>query len=253
MTASSPQTSAPHPQLGDYYSSDGERRSMLGSLFDRNASRYDAITQWLSFGTGRWHRAQALKRAGVGPGTKMLDVACGTGLVTLAAQDLVADRGSVIGLDASFGMLSEAKARGCKQLLHGMAEHLPFADNAFDLVTMGYALRHVVDLDIVFAEYFRTLRPGGQVVLMEIARPDSKVTMAIARFYMRTVVPKFAGIGADNQSASTLMRYYWDTIEHCVPMPVITAALTRAGFTDVRVKTWFSGLVKDYVGIKPAV
>ncbi|MGI9492883.1 MAG: class I SAM-dependent methyltransferase [Geminicoccaceae bacterium] len=225
---------------------------MLSALFDRNAGRYDAITQWFSLGSGRWHRSQALKRAGVSAGTAMLDVACGTGLVTLAAQNMVGQHGCVIGLDASYGMLSEAKARGCEKLLHGVAEHLPFPESSFDIVTMGYALRHVVDLDIVFAEYFRTLKPGGQVVLMEIARPESKMTYAIARLYMKTLVPTLAGIGSKNQSATKLMRYYWDTIEHCVPKPVITAALDRAGFVDVHVESWFSGLVKDYTAIKPS-
>ncbi len=251
MTSGTRPSTAPHPTLRDYYRSDGERRSMLGELFDRNAGRYDAITQWLSFGTGRWHRSQALKRAGVRSGISMLDVACGTGLVARAGQSLVGEEGSVIGLDASFGMLSEAKAQGCNKLLHGIAEHLPFPDRSFDVLTMGYALRHVVDLDIVFAEYCRVLKPGGQVLLLEIARPESKISLAVAKFYMKTLVPTFAGLGAKNQSANTLMRYYWDTIEHCVPMPVITEALARAGFTDVHVKSWFGGLIKDYSARRP--
>ncbi len=252
MTVTTDPTTAPHPELTEYYRSEGERRSMLGALFDGNAGRYDAITQWFSLGSGRWHRAQALKRAGVGAGTTMLDVACGTGLVTLAAQNMIGNHGHVIGLDASHGMLKEAKAQGCEKLLRGVAERLPFPDNSFDIVTMGYALRHVVDLDIVFAEYFRALRPGGQVVLMEIAKPESKMTFAVARFYMKTLVPAVAGLGPKNESAAKLMRYYWDTIEHCVPKPVITAALSRAGFVDVHVKSWFSGLVKDYTAHKPA-
>lgn len=252
MTAGRHPATAPHPELREYYQSDRERRSMLGTLFDRNAGRYDAITQLFSLGTGRWHRAQALKRAGVGAGSVMLDVACGTGQVTLAGQALVGEQGQVIGLDASYGMLNEARARGCKKLLHGMAERLPFVDGSFDIVTMGYALRHVADLDTVFTEYFRTLRPGGQVVLMEIARPESRMTLTVARFYMKTLVPRLAGISAQNQSTATLMRYYWETIEHCVPAPVITKTLTRAGFADVHVKSWFGGLVKDYLGTKPA-
>ena len=251
MNSGSHPSTAPHPTLEEYYRSDGERRSMLDKLFDRNADRYDAITQWFSLGSGRWHRAQILKRAGVGAGTSLLDVACGTGLVTRAAEKLIGDQGSVIGLDASFGMLCEAKSRGCNKLLHGVAEHLPFPDNSFDVVTMGYALRHVVDLDIVFAEYFRTLKPGGRLILMEIARPESRICLAAARFYMKGVVPRLASIGAKNKSATMLMRYYWDTIEHCVPMPVIKEALARAGFADVKVDSLFSGLIKDYWATKP--
>ena len=252
MAASTQQATAPHPELKEYYRSEGERRSMLGTLFDRNADRYDAITQWMSLGSGRWYRARTLRRAGVTSGTKLLDVACGTGLVTLSAQEMVGDEGTAIGLDASYGMLAEAKACGCRKLLHGVAERLPFPDDAFDIVTMGYALRHVADLDVTFSEYFRSLRPGGKVLLMEIARPESRFALTFARFYMKTVVPTVAGLGRKNESAATLMRYYWDTIEHCVPMPVITAALTRAGFTDVKVETLFGGLIKDYTAHKPA-
>lgn len=245
-------STAPHPKLKEYYRSDVERRTMLDTLFDRNASRYDAITQWLSLGSGRWHRSQILKHAGVGKDTALLDVACGTGLVTLEAQKLVGDHGTVVGLDASFGMLGEAKSRGCKKLLHGVAERLPFPDAAFDVVSMGYALRHVVDLNVVFAEYFRSLKPGGRLVLMEIARPESRISFGAARFYMRTIVPTLAGMGTRNDSATKLMRYYWDTIEHCVPMPVITEALTNAGFADVHVTRLFGGLIKDYWATKPA-
>jgi demethylmenaquinone methyltransferase/2-methoxy-6-polyprenyl-1,4-benzoquinol methylase len=224
---------------------------MLGSLFDRSAGSYDAITQWLSFGTGRWHRSQVLKRAGVGPGTALLDVACGTGQLTLEGQALAGESGCVIGLDASIGMLAEAKARGCRRLSRGMAERLPFADGMFDLVSMGYALRHVRDLETAFAEYRRVLKPGGRLVLLEIARPESRLALACARLYMKTIVPKLASIGAHDSSAGTLMRYYWDTIEHCVPAEAITAALAASGFQDVRIDRWCSGLVKDYHAVKP--
>ncbi len=251
MAAETHPATAPHPALGEYYSSDRERRTMLGSLFDRSAGSYDAITQWLSFGTGRWHRAQVLKRAGVGAGTVMLDVACGTGQVTLAGQALAGKSGRVIGLDASLGMLEEAKARGCEHLSRGMAEQLPFPDGTFDVLSMGYALRHARDLETVFTEYRRVLKPGGRLVLMEIARPDSRLTLAFARLYMKTIVPKFASIGAHDPSAGTLMRYYWDTIEHCVPAEAITSALAVSGFEGVRVDRWFSGLVKDYHACRP--
>ncbi len=251
MTTSSNATAAPHPALKDYYGSDSERRRMLDALFDRNAGRYDAITQWFSLGSGRWYRSRTLQRASVKAGTVLLDVACGTGLVTTAAQKLVGTQGTVVGLDASLGMLHEAKAQGCNKLLHGVAERLPFPEGTFDVVTMGYALRHVSDLHLVFAEYCRVLKPGGQLVLMEIARPESRVCLAFARFYMGTVVPIFAGLGAKNESAATLMRYYWDTIEHCVPRSVITSALDQTGFDDVKVETLFGGLIKDYWATKP--
>lgn len=252
MITETDMATVPHPELRDYYGSEAERRALLGNLFDSSAGSYDAITQWLSLGSGRWHRSQVLKRVGVGAGTVMLDVACGTGQVTLAGQDRVGDQGAVIGLDASIGMLKEAKRRGCRRLSHGRAEQLPFPDEAFDVVTMGYALRHVTDLETTFADYLRVLKPGGRVVLMEIARPESRIARALARLYMKTLVPRLTSIGTKDPGAGTLMRYYWDTIEHCVPAESITGALKRSGFDDVRIDSWFSGLVKDYHAVRPA-
>jgi demethylmenaquinone methyltransferase/2-methoxy-6-polyprenyl-1,4-benzoquinol methylase len=246
MAAETQSATTPHPALTDYYGSDRERRTMLDSLFDRSAGSYDRITQWLSFGTGRWHRSQVLKRAGVKAGTAMLDIACGTGQVTLEGQALTGETGYVIGLDASFGMLQAAKARGGQRLSRGMAEQLPFPDATFDVVSMGYALRHARDLETVFAEYRRVLKPGGRLVLMEIARPESRLMLAFARLYMKTIVPKITRVSAEDPSAGTLMSYYWDTIEHCVPAEAITAALNVSGFDDIRVDRWFSGLIKDY-------
>ncbi|MGI9435438.1 MAG: class I SAM-dependent methyltransferase [Geminicoccaceae bacterium] len=252
MAANTDNPTTPHPELNAYYGSESERRSMLGELFDRSAGSYDAITQWLSLGTGRWHRSQVLKRAGVTTGFTMLDVACGTGQVTRVGQALAGETGKVIGLDASLGMLREARSRGCGRLSQGMAETLPFPDRTFDVVTMGYALRHAADLNTVFAEYLRVLKPGGQVILMEIARPDSRLTLGLARFYMKTLVPRLTGIGTQDPSAGKLMSYYWDTIEHCVPAPTITAALDRSGFEAVCIQSWCGGLVKDYFGQRPA-
>ena len=251
MATNARPTTVPHPKLSDYYGSERERRAMLGGLFDRSAGSYDAITQWLSFGTGRWHRSQVLKRAGVKAGTTMLDIACGTGQVTLAGQALAGHDGCVIGLDASIGMLREARARGCRRLSHGMAEQLPFPDRTFDVVTMGYALRHVTDLETAFADYLRVLKPGGRVVLLEIARPESRIALSLAKLYMKTIIPRLTSVGTHNASAGTLMRYYWDTIEHCVPAEAITGALEQTGFEAVRIDSWFSGLVKDYHAVRP--
>lgn len=221
-------------------------------MFDQSAGSYDAISQWMSFGTGRRHRGQVLRHAGLSAGCSMLDVACGTGQVALAGQGLVGATGCVIGLDVSLGMLAQARQNGCRQVLGGIAESLPFADCSFDVLSMGYALRHAANLDTVFAEYHRVLKPGGQVILMEIAQPESRFVRAFTRWYMKTLVPGVVAIGTGDRNAATLMRYYWDSIQHCVPAATITSALDGAGFVDVHVRSWCGGLVKDYFGTRRA-
>jgi len=94
---------------------------------------------------------------------------------------------------------------------------------------MGYALRHVADLTATFSEYRRVLRPGGRVLVLEITRPNSRLGLALTRFYLGRVVPALAFAGGG--SSRELFRYYWETIEHCVPPAVIVEALAAAGFS----------------------
>jgi demethylmenaquinone methyltransferase / 2-methoxy-6-polyprenyl-1,4-benzoquinol methylase len=182
------------------------------------------------FGSGAWYRRQALARAGLAPGQAVLDVACGTGVLSKGARALVGESGRVLGLDASFGMLLRAREHGIRPLARGLAEALPFADASFDLLSMGYALRHVGDLRTTFREYRRVLRPGGRLLLLEITPPSSRRARGALRFYLRRIAPGLARIGRRGAEARELMEYYWDTIETCQPPDVILACLGEAGF-----------------------
>ncbi|WP_237181238.1 class I SAM-dependent methyltransferase [Roseomonas haemaphysalidis] len=236
MTARLPQDApaAPHPDLSGYYAGSAERAGFVRRLFDDTAPQYDRINSVFSLGTGAWYRRQALARAGLRPGMTVLDVACGTGLVTREALRIVGPGGTVMGLDPSAGMLAEARATGAP-LLQGRAEAIPLPNGSVDMLTMGYALRHVADLSVAFAEYRRVLRPGGRVLLLEIGRPDSARALRFARFYLGRVVPALCRLTAPR--AGTLMQYYWDTIEACVPADTILRHLGQAGFRDVGCET----------------
>ncbi len=103
-----PQPGAPHPTLTAYYAGPDERSAFVRRLFDATASDYDSINQVFSFGTGRHYRAQVLRRMGLTPGARVLDVATGTGMVAAAARELVGPSDSVTALDLSAGMLRAA-------------------------------------------------------------------------------------------------------------------------------------------------
>jgi demethylmenaquinone methyltransferase/2-methoxy-6-polyprenyl-1,4-benzoquinol methylase len=241
----------PHPPLREYYQADAARQRFLNDLFDRTADRYRAIDKVTGFGSGLWYRRWALRQAGVRPGMRVLDVGCGPGLTTQAALRLVGSTGSVIGLDPSSGMLREARKGPCRNLVQGVGEELPFPDGAFDFVSMGYALRHVSDLQTAFREYRRVLRPGGIVLLLEISRPRSAALLTASRFYIRTVMGVGFARATGNPELRTLMRYWWDTTEHCVPPEAILSALGDAGFGECQVRELFNGLIKDYRAVKP--
>ncbi len=166
-----PHARAPHPALTVYYATSDERAAFVRGLFDATADDYDRSNQIFSFGTGRRYRAQALRRVGLAPGAHVLDVATGTGMVAAAAHELVGTTGSVTALDLSAEMLRAAARHPGLHLVQGATDALPLADTQFDLVTMGYALRHVGNLDLTFIECARVLRPGGRVLLLEIGRP----------------------------------------------------------------------------------
>ncbi len=239
----------PHPALTAYYAGAAEREGFVRRLFDATAGDYDAINQVFSFGTGRRYRALALRRAGLVPGSRVLDVATGTGMVAAAALRLVGPSGSVTALDLSAGMLRRARRHAGLLLVQGSVDALPLADAQFDLLTMGYALRHVASLDAAFAEFARVLRPGGRVLLLEIGRPDGRLARGLARAYLGRLVPKLSRLVGAGRQAETLMRYYWDTIDSCVPPDAILAALRGNGLRDARCATEF-GIFRTYTATR---
>jgi demethylmenaquinone methyltransferase/2-methoxy-6-polyprenyl-1,4-benzoquinol methylase len=222
---------APHAPLLDYYHAPLARAGFVRDLFDRTAHSYDRINGVLSFGSGGWYRRKALQRAGLKPGDRMLDVAAGTGLVAREGLAILGRPADVIGLDLSLGMLGEARRALPIPLIQSRAEELPLADASVDFVSMGYALRHVTDLGLLFAEFRRVLRPGGRVLVMEIARPESRLGYALVKAYVGRVVPALSRLLG--QDSRTLMRYYWDTIDACVPPAEILRQLGEAGLQDV--------------------
>jgi demethylmenaquinone methyltransferase / 2-methoxy-6-polyprenyl-1,4-benzoquinol methylase len=249
------QTSAPivppHPPLGGYHPAHVSRQRFLNDLFDRTADRYRAIDRVTGFGSGLWYRRWALRQAGLRKGMRVLDVGCGPGLTTQAALRLVGPTGSVVGLDPSSGMLREARKGPCRTLIQGVGEELPFADGTFDFLSMGYALRHVSDLGMAFREYRRILRPGGIVLLLEISRPRSAALLTASRFYIRTVMGAGFARATGNPDLRTLMRYWWDTTEHCVAPEAILSALGQVGFAACELRELFNGLIRDYRAVKP--
>ncbi|HID49110.1 MAG TPA: methyltransferase domain-containing protein [Chromatiales bacterium] len=244
-------TLPPHPVLKDYYDDEAGRRKRVRQLFDASAPDYDGINRLMSLGTGERYRREALQRAGLKQGQIVLDIGCGTGVLASHEQAMVGPDGLVIGVDPSPGMLREAVRRGVKRLALGCGEALPIRDRSVDFLSMGYALRHVPDLARTFAEYLRVLKPGGTLLLLEIAPPRSRLGFQLTKFYMKHVIPLATRLGTRNRDAQRLMSYYWDTVEQCVPPALILEALQRAGFEEPRRKVLF-GIFGEYTARRAA-
>lgn len=240
---------APHTPLPAYYGDEAEHQQFLLRIFDDTAPDYDRIERVLALGSGPWYRRKALERAGLVAGAQVLDVGIGTGLVAREALTLIGPRGLLVGVDPSPGMMGQVTLPGV-ELVRGRAEALPRPDASSDFISMGYALRHIADVNAAFAEFFRVLRPGGRLLVLEISKPAGRTGTAVLKAYMRGVVPLIARVVAQGHDTAELWRYYWDTIEACIAPESVLAALRAAGFEGVKRHTEL-GIFSEYSAIKP--
>ncbi len=222
----------------------------MRDIFNRTAADYDRVEYAMSIGSGARYRRQALLRAGLSGGMHALDVGTGTGLVAKQALQIVGKSGSVTGVDPGIGMLAAGALPARIHAIAAMGERLPLAAARFDFLSMGYALRHVSDVRAVFAEFYRVLKPGGRLCLLEITRPARPLAVAVLKFYMRKCVPLFARLVGRHADTATLMRYYWDTIETCLAPAALIDALNGAGFANVQ-RHVVMGIFSEYRAQRP--
>jgi demethylmenaquinone methyltransferase / 2-methoxy-6-polyprenyl-1,4-benzoquinol methylase len=240
---------APHVPLTDYYKTEQDRQAYLRQIFDNTAPDYDRIESMLAWGTGSRYRKEALIRGGLKTGMKVLDVGVGTGLVAAQACILAGDTALVTGVDPSPGMMAASKLPDTMVLIEGRAESLPFPDNHFDFLSMGYALRHISDLSVAFGEFERVLKPGGRLCLLEITRPQNRFARWLLKSYMRGVIPILTRFVSTKKDNETLWRYFWDSIEACVPPEQVLATLNATGLTQV-VRHLEIGIFSEYQATK---
>lgn len=240
---------APHIPLTDYYRTEQDRQDYLRHIFDNTAADYDHIEAIFAWGSGSRYRRQALIRAGLKAGMKVLDVGVGTGLVAAQACILAGDPALVTGVDPSPGMMAAADLPDTMVLMEARAESLPFPDNHFDFLSMGYALRHISDLGVAFAEFERVLKPGGRLCILEITQPRNRFARWLLRSYMRGLVPFLTRFVSRQRDTATIWRYHWDSIEACVPPEQVMAALSAAKFTQVK-RHLELGMFSEYQAVK---
>jgi demethylmenaquinone methyltransferase/2-methoxy-6-polyprenyl-1,4-benzoquinol methylase len=239
----------PHPTLPGRYTSPEAKPAFVNQLFDRGARHYDGVVNWGFLHSGSFYRRWVQQRHGLKPGHRVLDVACGTGLVAVEAAKIVGDPALITCLDPSAGMLAEARKKLAATFVQGRAEELPFPDNTFDFLTMGYALRHVMELERTFAEYHRVLKPGGKVLILEVTKPASRFGNFFFRLYFGRIYPALTQLFTRSRDAREMMAYYWETMDRCVPPEAVMAAMRAGGFADVK-RAHPAGMFSEYTAVK---
>ncbi len=170
-------------------------------MFDAIAPRYELVNRIITFGLDTQWRKTTLKSLGLPSGSRLLDLACGTGDFTRMATSAGFD---VVGADLSLGMLSAAK--GLERGVEADAAHLPFPSHAFDGLLCGYALRNFTDLDGAIAEMGRVLRPGGRLAILEVAAPKSRFLRFGYELWFNRCVPFLGGLLSDKQAYAYLPK-----------------------------------------------
>lgn len=219
-------------------------------MFGRVAPRYDLLNHLLSFQADRyWRRFTVGKVRDIAarPGARVIDLCCGTGDLLVALAEV--GRGPVFGSDFCRPMLAAAaaKAGGRARLIEADALELPLPDASFDLVTIAFGLRNLVNYRAGLAEMHRLLRAGGGLAVLEFSRPRGRLVGPVYDWYFRHVLPR---LGGAISGAGGAYRYLQRSVEKFFSPEELSDAMRAAGFRDVRWWPLTSGIAVLHVGLK---
>jgi ubiquinone/menaquinone biosynthesis methyltransferase len=233
--------------LDSAFASPQAKRRYVRNLFATIADRYDLITRLLSYGQdARWKR-RLVRMAGVAKGERALDLACGTGDIAIA----LADRGArSVGVDITHRMIQLAAPKSSTvRFLTGDMMTLPFRSATFDLVTTGYGLRNVPDLDGALDEIARVLKPGGRMLSLDFNRPDNPVVRAAYLSYLAVVG---STLGWVLHRDPDTYRYIPASIRRYPGARGVADKLRARGFSNVRVVPLLFGLMSLHLADRTA-
>ncbi|MBN3555920.1 demethylmenaquinone methyltransferase [Fictibacillus nanhaiensis] len=229
------------------------KEERVHSVFEKISDQYDYMNDLISFKQHSKWRKDTMKRMKVQPGNQCLDVCCGTGEWTFALAEEVGTEGKVVGLDFSQNMLNVGIEKLKKRrtpgvtFIHGNAMELPFEDNSFDFVTIGFGLRNVPDYLQTLKEMARVVKPGGRVVCLETSHPTVPVFKQLFKFYFTYIMPVFGKL-----FAKSYQEYAWlqESTEAFLTKEELKELFKQAGLSNVEVKSYALGAAAMHTGKK---
>ncbi|CCH76770.1 Menaquinone biosynthesis methyltransferase ubiE [Nostocoides japonicum T1-X7] len=219
----------------------------VAAMFDDVAGRYDVTNDVLSLGQDRLWRRAVHEAVGARAGERVLDIAAGTG----TSSEPFADHGvCVVPADFSLGMLRVGKQRRPDlPFTAADAMRLPFADDAFDAVTMSFGLRNVADVDAALGEFLRLTRPGGRLVICEFSHPTNRAFRKVyTEYLMRSLPPVARRVSSDPES----YVYLAESIMAWPAQRELAERVRAAGWTDVAWRNLTGGIVALHRATAPS-
>lgn len=235
-----------------YKEEKSSKKAQVAKMFDNISHRYDFLNHFLSLGIDKGWRRKAVKLLEPLKPKNILDVATGTG--DFALQSLQLNPEKIIGVDISEGMLDVGRKKirdknldNRVELRSGDSENLPFEENKFDAVTVGFGVRNFENLEQGLREIFRVLRPGGMAVILEFSRPRTFPFRQIYSFYFKFILPKIGRIVSSDKAAYT---YLPESVEAFPDGDDFIHILQQVGFKNTQCRSLTFGISSIYIGTK---
>jgi demethylmenaquinone methyltransferase/2-methoxy-6-polyprenyl-1,4-benzoquinol methylase len=223
-----------------------ERARYVHNVFGGIARRYNLMNRLMTAGQDMRWRREAIRRLGLRPGERLLDLGAGTG--DLGREALRQQPGiHLVAADFSLEMMLAGQASGPLPWLNADALQLPFADGSFEAVVSGFLMRNVGNLEAALKEQQRVLKPGGRILILETTRPRSGILSPFVRFYMRQVIPWIGGLVSGNREA---YRYLPASSEGFLSAEELAGRMTSAGFSNVGFHRRMAGTIAIHWGKK---
>lgn len=232
-----------------------KKAGKVAEVFHSVAGKYDLMNDLMSLGIHRLWKRYTIEIAAPRAGHRVLDIAGGTGDLALQFSRLVGSEGEVILSDINDSMLSLGRDRltdkGCATntaYVQADAQHLPFPDNYFDIVTIGFGLRNVTDKALALASMHRILKPGGKLLVLEFSKPTNDVVSNVYDLYSFNVLPTLGKLIANDSDS---YQYLAESIRMHPDQETLKNMLDEAGFVDTGYHNITAGIVALHYAVKP--
>ncbi len=231
-----------------------KKEGLVAGVFDSVADKYDLMNDVMSFGVHRIWKKLTLAQTGLKKGQRALDVAGGTGDLTAGMAEQVGPDGEVVMSDINESMLEQGRRRlmdkgiaGNVKFVQANAEDLPFDDNSFDCITIGFGLRNVTRQDKALASMYRVLKPGGRLLILEFSKPVMPGLDKAYDFYSFNILPKMGKVIANDEDS---YRYLAESIRMHPDQETLKQMLQDAGFERCTYHNMTGGVVALHKGFK---